>query len=93
MFRVKKLPALPSLSVSFGWNNGCWGIIILFVYGSDPNFKKGSATFLYTTEELQQKAVKETKRGNFFKIMRFLGLILSILGVIFSFVVFIIEPN
>lgn len=67
------------------------GVILLYKYSISENYKKGSGTYLYTEEELKERKVKEEKTEKYFKKMSIIGLILSVLSILISFLVQVLQ--
>ncbi len=63
------------------------GVILLYKYSISVNYKKGSATYFYTTKELKEIKIKEEKIEKYYRKMSIIGLIFSILSILISFLV------
>jgi hypothetical protein len=63
---------------------GIIGIMLMYKFGISPNIKKGSSTYLYTTEELKERKIKEQKIEKDYLVRNRIGFLLTLLSMLIS---------
>jgi accessory gene regulator protein AgrB len=63
---------------------GIIGVVLMYKYAVSPNYKKGAATYLYSSEELKAKKIIEDKQEKHYKLMSVIGLLLTVFSMLIS---------